>query len=107
MMPTEPGAPPGSEERPIFSPTPPAPPRYRWYHKFAGVVFVASCLFVGLFLVIFPWTELWDRNYFSTWIPALHQYWDNMYVRGAISGIGVVNVFISFTEMFRLRRFAK
>jgi hypothetical protein len=107
MMPIEPGVPPGSEDQPLYRPAPSAYPRYRWYHKMAGVVFVAFCLFVGLFLVIFPWTELWDSNFFSTWIPAFHQYWDNMYVRGAISGIGVVNVYISFAEMFRLRRFSK
>jgi len=107
MTPIEPGVPPGSEEQPIYRPAPDAIPRYRWYHKMAGVLFVAFCLCVGLFLVIFPWTDLWESNYFSTWVPEWHQYWDNMYVRGAISGIGVVNLYISLTEMFRLRRFAK
>ena len=29
-----------------------------------------------------------------------------MYVRGAISGIGVVNLYISLGEVFRLRRFS-
>ena len=38
---------------------------------------------------------------------AWHQYWDNMYVRGAISGLGVVNLYISLIEVLRLRRFAK
>jgi hypothetical protein len=28
-------------------------------------------------------------------------------VRGAISGIGIVNLYISLTEMIRLRRFAR
>jgi hypothetical protein len=107
MMPIEPGLPPGSEEQPVYVPAPPDAPHYRWYHKLAGVVFVAFCLSMGLFLLIFPWTELWDVNYFSTWIPEWHQYWDNLYVRGAVSAIGVINVYISFVEMFRLRRFAK
>src|SRR5205085_2785100 len=34
-------------------------------------------------------------------------YWENMYVRGAVSGLGVVNLYISFLEIFRLRRFAR
>jgi hypothetical protein len=29
-----------------------------------------------------------------------------MYVRGAISGLGVVNLYISLGEVFRLRRFS-
>jgi hypothetical protein len=106
MMPIGPGGHPESE-MPLPSPAPLSVPRYRWYHKLAGVVFVAFCLSIGLFLLMFPWTEMWESNYFSTWIPGWHQYWDNMYVRGAISGIGVVNVYISFIEMFRLRRFAR
>ena len=56
---------------------------------------------------MFPWTEYWDSNYFSAFLPAWQPYWDNMYVRGAISGLGVVNLYISFIEIFRLRRFAR
>jgi hypothetical protein len=33
--------------------------------------------------------------------------WDNPYVRGAVSGLGIVNIYISFSELFRLRRFSK
>jgi hypothetical protein len=34
-------------------------------------------------------------------------YWDNLYVRGAVSGLGAVNLYISLVEIFRLRRFAR
>jgi hypothetical protein len=30
-----------------------------------------------------------------------------MYVRGAVSGLGAVNLYISFVEILRLRRFAR
>jgi hypothetical protein len=30
-----------------------------------------------------------------------------MYVRGGISGLGVVNLYISLVEVLRLRRFSK
>jgi len=100
---------PGGEEQPLSQPAAelPAAPPYHWYHKTGAVFFVAFCLCVGFFLLIFPWTDGWDGNYFSTWIPEWHQYWDNMYVRGAVSGLGVVNLYISFAEMFRLRRFSR
>ena len=100
MMPTEP-----SED--LARPMPAPPPVYRWYHKTSAVVFIAFCLEIGLFLLIFPWTEYWAGNYFAALVPEWHRYWDNMYVRGAVSGLGVVDLYISFVEIFRLRRFAR
>jgi hypothetical protein len=85
----------------------PARPVYHWYHKMSAVIFITFCLEIGLFLLIFPWTDYWPVNYFSTVIPGWSTYWDNMYVRGAISGLGVLNLYISFIEIFRLRRFAR
>jgi hypothetical protein len=79
---------------------------HRWYHKVSAIVFIAFCLELGLFLLIFPWTEYWSGNFFSSVVPEWHRYWENMYVRGAISGLGVADLYISFVEMLRLRRFA-
>jgi len=81
--------------------------RYRWYHKMSSVLFITLCLEIGIFLVVFPWTPWWDSNFFSNLLPSIHDYWDNMYLRGAISGLGFVNLYISLAEALRLRRFAK
>ena len=109
MMPTEPETPAtGPADVEMTAPSAAAPPvEYRWFHKMAAVLLITFCLEIGLFLLIFPWTEYWDNNYFATLAPALRQYWDNMYVRGAISGLGVINLYISLVEVFRLRRFAR
>jgi hypothetical protein len=112
MMPTEPGGeatgrPQGPAGVDIPPPSPPEHFEYRWYHKMAAVLLITFCLEIGLFLLIFPWTEYWDNNYFAAVAPHLRQYWDNMYVRGAISGLGVINLYISLVEVFRLRRFSK
>jgi hypothetical protein len=106
MTPSEPQQPVSGDALP--GPVPVQSPRYHWYHKMSAVVFIAFCLEIGLFLLIFPWTEYWDSNYLSSLPPAaLRHYWDNMYVRGAISGLGVLNLCISLVEIFRLRRFAR
>ncbi len=79
---------------------------YRWYHKISAVLFATFCLEVGFFLVIFPWTaSAGDFAAFArdAWRP----YWENLYVRGAISGLGVVDLYIAFVEINRLRRFAR
>ena len=111
MMPTESSVTPPSPDAVPGTPAERAIPLersgYRWYHKLAAVIFVAFCLEIGLFLVIFPWTEYWEVNYFAAIVPEWRRYWENLYVRGAVSGLGVVNLYISLVEVFRLRRFAR
>jgi hypothetical protein len=80
---------------------------YHWYHKLSAVIFIIFCMELGIFLLLFPWSELWDRNFFSSLSPAWRHYWDNAYWRGMISGLGLVNLYISLAEIFRLRRFVR
>jgi len=82
-------------------------PTYRWYHKTGALLLTIFCMAIGIFLVIYPWTESWARNYFAALAPEWHAYWDNLYVRGAVSGLGVVNFYISLAEVLRLRRFSR
>jgi hypothetical protein len=103
MMPPDPQPATEAVHEPVAVP----PPVYHWYHKVSAVVFITFCLEMGLFLLIFPWTDSWDGNYFSNLVPRFKPVWDNLYVRGAISGVGVVNLYISLVEIFRLRRFAR
>ena len=80
------------------------PRAYRWYQKLSSLLLIIFCLEVGCFLVVFPWIgDVWENNFFSF---LLHRgYWDNAYFRGAVSGLGVVNLYVSFVEILRLRRF--
>jgi hypothetical protein len=105
MMPPDPQPPAAAET--VHAPIAVPAPVYHWYHKMSAVVFITFCLEMGLFLLIFPWTESWDGNYFSGLMPHMKMYWDNLYVRGAVSGLGVVNLYISLVEIYRLRRFAR
>ena len=82
-------------------------PVYHWYHKIWAVLVVTFCLEIGCFLLFFPWTRFWDTNYFATLLPGLKAHWNNDYVRGAISGLGALNLYIAVVEIFRLRRFAR
>ena len=105
-MPTEP--PPEGMPLPPLAAEPaapePPPPHYRWFHKVSAVLFITFCLDIGLFLLIFPWTDYWDN--FAAFMHVWRPYLDNLYVRGAISGLGVLNLYISLGEVFRLRRFS-
>jgi hypothetical protein len=85
---------------------PPAEP-YSWRHKLSALVFIIFCLEIGVVLLIMPWSEYWDNNFSATWTPVARDFWESSYVRGAVSGLGIVNIFISFTELFRMRRFSR
>jgi hypothetical protein len=80
--------------------------RQRWYHKVGAVLYVFFCFEIGAILILSPWLDVWDRNYFSGFGPTWFDLWMSPFFRGAVSGLGLVNIVISFVELFRLRRFA-
>jgi hypothetical protein len=41
----------------------------------------------------------WERNFFASSFPALGQLLQNNFVRGAVSGLGVVNVVAGLMEL--------
>ena len=57
---------------------------------------------MGLLLILIPWSAFWDRNYFSQAGPALHDLIVSNYARGAISGLGLVNVYAALVALGEL-----
>ena len=85
---------------------------HHWLEKTAALLFVLLCFEIGLFLLVFPWLDAWDRSWFSNLSITIGDHpweriWDSPWFRGAVSGIGAVNIFISLVEIVRLRRFAE
>lgn len=48
----------------------------------------------GLVLVVLPWTLLWDNNYFFSLQPQHSAFWLGNHLRGAVSGFGMVTLWI-------------
>jgi hypothetical protein len=63
------------------------------------LILVALFLEIGFLLLVIPWSSFWDRNYFAQALPAVQGIMMNNYVRGAISGLGVVNVYLGLAEL--------
>jgi hypothetical protein len=63
------------------------------------LVFVAFFLEVGLLLIVLPWSPFWDRNYFATTWPVLRPFLHNNFVRGAVTGLGFVNLYAGFADL--------
>jgi len=78
----------------------PSPPRHR-------VLRLALSLFtleIGLFLLIFPWRDSWNSNYIQDLLPMLDAVWPNSYFRGAVSGLGLVNIYLAVLEFSHFLR---
>ena len=63
------------------------------------LLFVALLLEAGLLLVLIPWSAFWDRNYFVEAVPVLGALLTNNFVRGAVSGLGLVNLVAALAEL--------
>jgi hypothetical protein len=62
-------------------------------------VYVAFFLEVGLLLIVVPWSAFWERNYFVAAWPPLGALATNNFVRGAVSGLGIVNLVAGFADL--------
>jgi hypothetical protein len=63
------------------------------------LVYAACFLEIGLLLVVLPWTALWDHNYVFESLPALRSLTQSNYTRGAVSGLGILNVGLGIAEV--------
>ena len=68
------------------------------------VVFLLFCLEIGLILLLLPWTLLWDNNFFVSLFPGWSRFWLNSYVRGAVSGLGLVNLWFAASQALSMAR---
>lgn len=75
--------------------------RWRRRARTLWTLVVVACGFLaGLILLVYPCLEWWEENLFSAWVPL----WGSGYLRGAISGLGVVSLVLSLSSMVRIRR---
>jgi hypothetical protein len=63
-----------------------------WLRRSKLVIFVATCIYLGVVLIILPWVDVWTQNGLIHRYAWLHELAMNNFVRGAISGLGVVNI---------------
>ena len=56
------------------------------------LVYIAYFIETGLLLLVLPWSPFWTRNVYLQHWPALRPWLVNDFVRGGVSGLGVVNL---------------
>lgn len=64
----------------------------------AAFLSVLSSLLVGLVLAVIPWTTFWDSNYLLQPYPLLRHVLLSSFTRGAVTGLGLVNILLALVE---------
>jgi len=69
-----------------------------WLHRITVLMFVFLCASVGVLLVIMPWRPEWTDNHLLLGNPWLRQIVANGFVRGICTGLGLLDIWIGFSE---------
>ena len=74
--------------------------------KISFYFYVFYCFEVGIFLMTAPWflPNVWETNYFFHLMPQLKPVFLNPYFRGAVSGVGFLNVYLAVSEVIQHER---
>ena len=89
---------------PIAQP-PARPSRFvQWHRRILGFCLIVFAFELGLFLVIFPWLRVWGMNWVPVHSPHFAHFWMSRYFRGAVSGLGFLNIYIAVAEATRQLR---
>ena len=70
-------------------------------NRLLAVAFILFCFEIGLFLVFVPWSQLWEHNVLLAYSFHLRALLLNNFVRGAVSGLGIVDLVLGFSELGR------
>lgn len=83
----------------------PAPRRIpRWLERVELFLRVMLRMYIGLAVCYAPWSHaFWDQNPLFLHFPALSSYAANGAVKGVVSGLGLLNLWIAFHEVIRRR----
>jgi hypothetical protein len=66
------------------------------------IIYIAFCSELGIFLFILPWASVWGKNYFTSHYPLLSGISHNYFLRGAVSGLGLADIWLAIYEIWRL-----
>ncbi len=83
--------------------------------KLTVVFFIILCLLLGLYLTLLPWVSFgvigdWGDNYLLAFVsekadlPILRKTVASGWIRGAVTGLGVLNLLLAFWEIAHFKQ---
>jgi hypothetical protein len=75
-----------------------------WLQRLSLFVLVLFCVYLGVLVMVLPWwTRVWDNNAYIESRPMLAAALHNGAVRGVISGLGLLDIWIGISEAIHYR----
>jgi hypothetical protein len=86
------------------APTTHAIPAPIWLQRLSLFILVIFCIYLGGLLTILPWwKEMWDHNPYLLAHPQLASLLHNGAVKGLLSGLGILDIWIGISELVQYR----
>jgi len=64
-------------------------------NKVLRAITIVLCFELGALLLYLPWSAFWEQNYFLVHFPSLMPFALHPSVRGLVSGLGVLDIFVA------------
>jgi hypothetical protein len=75
-----------------------------WLQRLSLVVLVIFCFYIGALMAVLPWwPHYWEHNGWLLAHPLLNTVLQRGWMRGLISGIGLLDMWIGVSEMIHYR----
>ncbi len=74
-----------------------------WLRRFELFLYVVLRIYIGVVVLVLPWTPLWTDNHLLNYFPRLSVLLTYGAVRGIVSGLGLLNLWIAVDEAVHYR----
>jgi hypothetical protein len=72
-----------------------------WLQRLFAITYVIFCVTLGVWLVVLPWSGFWfDDGWVARW-PFVERWLQHGFARGAVSGIGLIDIWLGILEAIR------
>jgi len=105
LLPETPQAPPAATTSSADpTPQPASSPAPVWLQRMSLFILVLFCVYLGVIVTVLPWwKDVWDKNMFFASHPQLWAILRLGPVRGVISGLGLLDIWIGVSEAVHYR----
>ena len=69
------------------------------HYKFFPVLLSVVYFEIGVFLLLFPWMDLWEHNLILSQFPFVRNFFINYFLRGAVTGLGLADIVLGILEI--------
>ena len=79
-----------------------------WLQRMSLLVLVLFCFYIGGLLAVLPWSpRYWDQNGWLLAHPAVQAVLGQGWVRGLVTGVGLIDIWIGVSELLHYQDYKR